>query len=392
LKSSKKGTLYSRAKGHAGWLWNGKGENKKEKSPAKLAAISGKSRRTIIREMNRGKTTQRRSPDREAVGYYGADLGQLRADENRQNHGPMEKIWHDYILAAALLVLLSASSCVSGPRVEVFEFREARLIGEFEPQWRELTAGLAVTSGKIRRPRLEFWALRVDLTDQNMEITVNDAESDQDWPAGTIPAVTVTGFAAAYGCIAAMNAGPFFPVSDKAGERRTLTGVFISNGRMVSPPVSRYDCLVFYDDGRAAVLPQAELASVDGVRHALGGFFTVLDGGRLTERGTVSGNTRHPRSAAAVSGGGRVLYLLVVDGRRPGSVGTTETETGLLLSALGAESGLLMDGGGSSALALELDGKISAVNRPVHGGIAGRERAVATCIGLRRRSPAPLDE
>ena len=40
-----------------------------------------------------------------------------------------------------------------------------------------------------------------------------------------------------------------------------------------------------------------------------------------------------------------VLYLLVVDGRRPGSVGATEVETALLLLSLGAESGLLMDGG-----------------------------------------------
>jgi hypothetical protein len=34
------------------WLWNGKGKANKERSPAKLAAILGKSRRTIIREMN----------------------------------------------------------------------------------------------------------------------------------------------------------------------------------------------------------------------------------------------------------------------------------------------------------------------------------------------------
>ncbi|MDR3355882.1 MAG: phosphodiester glycosidase family protein [Spirochaetaceae bacterium] len=291
------------------------------------------------------------------------------------------------LTGAVWLLLLFSSSCASAPRGETFGFSRARLVDDFVPQWRELKPGIDLTAGKISRPRLEFWALRVDLTDKNIEIAVNEAEPEDSLPAGTIPALTVSGFAARYGCAAAMNAGPFSPVSDKADEPRLLTGIFVSNGRTVSPPLSRYDCLVFYDDGRAAVLSQTDLAGIGGIRHALGGFFTVLVEGNLPERGPQSRKIRHPRSAAAVSGGGAVLYLLVIDGRRPGSVGATEVETGLLLRVLGAESGLIMDGGGSSALALEYGGKIILVNKPVHGGIAGRERAVATCIGVRRTDP-----
>ena len=199
------------------------------------------------------------------------------------------------ILAAggALLLLLVPESCASVPGLPVLSHAER--IGDFVPQWQELTEGIAVTAGKIVRPRLEFWAARVDLMNKNIEIVVNNAETGGGLPAGTIPAVTVSGFAARYGCVAAMNAGPFSPVSDKSGEPRVLTGIFISNGVTVSPPVSRYDCLVFYDDGRAAVLPQAELTTDRGVRHALGGFFTVLDGARPVERGPQSGNIRHPR-------------------------------------------------------------------------------------------------
>jgi exopolysaccharide biosynthesis protein len=286
-------------------------------------------------------------------------------------------------VSLALFLLLFSASCASAPHGRAFLFSEARQIGEFIPQWQDLSGGISVVAGRIGRPRLEFWALRVDLTDKNIEIVVNDAETDKNFEAGTIPALTVSGFVVRYGCIAAMNAGPFSPVSDRTGEMRVLTGVFISNGRTVSRPLSRYDCLVFYDDGRAAVLPQGELAGLDGVRHALGGFFTVLDRGRLEERGPESREIRHPRSAAATSGGGGVLYLLVIDGRRLGSEGATELETGLLLRALGAESGLLMDGGGSSALSLDLGGKVAPLNKPIHGGIPGRERAVATCIGVR---------
>jgi exopolysaccharide biosynthesis protein len=229
---------------------------------------------------------------------------------------------------------------------------------------------------------MEFWALRIDLRDTQIEITVNEAAAEGNFYAGSIPALTVSGFAAAYDCIAAMNAGPFSPVSAKTGEKRFLTGVFISSGRLVSLPDPRYDSLVIYDNGQAAILPQREIL-YDGIRHAVGGFYAVLDSGNLTERATL-GKQRHPRSAAAVSDGGFTLYLLVIDGRRPGSRGATEKETALLLRALGAEDGLLMDGGGSSALAVNIDGKIQLVNKPVHGGIIGRERAVATCIGIRR--------
>jgi exopolysaccharide biosynthesis protein len=263
-------------------------------------------------------------------------------------------------------------------------------IEDFSPEWRELQAGIDIAAGRIVSPRLEFWALRIDLSDKNIEIVVNDVVSGEDFPAGTLPAVTVSGFAGKYGCAAAMNAGPFWPATGKAGERRVLTGVFVSSGKPSGLPDARYDGLLFYDDGRAAVLPQREMRGFSGVRHALGGFYTVLRDGRLQERGAVSVKARHPRSVAGVGGGGFTLYLLVIDGRRPGSAGATEWETGILLRALGAEDGLTMDGGGSSAMAAaESGGAVRLVNKPVHGGIPGRERAVASCIGVRSR-PLPV--
>jgi exopolysaccharide biosynthesis protein len=74
---------------------------------------------------------------------------------------------------------------------------------------------------------------------------------------------------------------------------------------------------------------------------------------------------------------------VVIDGRRPGSVGATEVETALLLRALGSADGINFDGGGSSAMALRYpDGKVRTVNTPVHGGVAGSERAVAGCLGI----------
>jgi hypothetical protein len=292
-------------------------------------------------------------------------------------------------LLSASVILFLVSSCISIQPQSGITPVISRQIDDFVPQWQELCTGLALSYGKIKHPRLEFWALRVNLADENLEIIVNEA--DENSQAEGLPSVTVSGFAAQYGCIAAMNAGPFSPVSNKIGEERILTGVFVSNYRLVSLPDSRYSALLFYDNGSAAVVPQRECIDFAGIRHALGGFYTILENGVLVKRDSAGKikrrEPRHPRSAAGVSDKGFTLYLLVIDGRRLGSVGATEQETGRLLLALGAEDGILMDGGGSSALALDINGNGQAriINRPVHAGIAGNERAVAACLGARQR-------
>jgi hypothetical protein len=286
---------------------------------------------------------------------------------------------------AALVVLFAASSCATAPRLASVKPAVFGKIEYVVPEWRKLYPGLDFIAGRIERPRLEFWAIRADLTDSRVEVAVNDGIDES---ARTIQSVTVSGFAAKYGCAAAMNAGPFSPVSSKTGEARTLTGVFISGGVVASPPDPRYDSLLFYEDGRAAVLPQRKLSDFNDVRHAVGGFYAILKDGFLTERVVANASRRHPRSAAGINGGW--LYLLVIDGRRFGSAGATEQETALLLRALGALDGILMDGGGSTALALYADGTVKLANRPIHGGIVGRERAVATCIGIRyKKQPLP---
>ena len=59
---------------------------------------------------------------------------------------------------------------------------------------------------------------------------------------------------------------------------------------------------------------------------------------------------RHPRSAIGTSAGGRILWLIAVDGRQTASVGMTLTELAALMRELGITEGLNLDGGGSTAL------------------------------------------
>jgi exopolysaccharide biosynthesis protein len=208
---------------------------------------------------------------------------------------------------------------------------------------------------------------------------------------GAVPSTHVSGVVRRYECLAGINTAPFSPVSGREGEARTIAGLAVSDGILRSPPHPSYDALVFYKDRRAAIQRQTEIVGLGEVDNAAGGFYAILREGalppRLLDEGGQprAGQPRHPRSAGGLSADGKTLYLLVIDGRRPGSVGATEAETGLLLRRLGASRGINFDGGGSTALALRFpDGKVRPVNTPIHGGIPGRERGVAACLGIAR--------
>jgi hypothetical protein len=274
-------------------------------------------------------------------------------------------------------------SCASFPSASV---PRAAVPEALNPQWQSLARGIDYFAGKVRRPRLELWAFRVDLYDPALDVVVS--KSAPGFQAGHMPSTKVTGFVKRYNCVLGINANPFSPVSGKEGEDREIAGITLSGGVQIAPPDPRYDALVFYRGGGAQILSQALLENPEQPQHiadAVGGFFILLWEGALP--GRLEGGreqSRHPRSAAGLSADGRTLYLLVIDGRRPGSAGATEAETGLILKRLGAFTGLNFDGGGSSALALRRpDGKVRTVNTPIHGGIPGRERGVASCLGIR---------
>jgi exopolysaccharide biosynthesis protein len=248
--------------------------------------------------------------------------------------------------------------------------------------------GIGYLEARIGKPRLQLWALRVDLDNPGLEFVVNGVPGESP---GVIPSTTVSGFVRDYGCVAGINANPFGKVSARVGEPRTIAGITLAEGFLAAAPDPRYDALVFYRDGAVAIVNQGDLdeAALESARNAVGGFFVVLRNGAPAERllgQTGEAAPRHPRSAAGLSADGKTLYLLAVDGRRPGSVGATEGELALLLRQLGADDGLNFDGGGSTALVLRHpDGTIRPVNTPIHNLIPGQERAVATCLGISQK-------
>jgi hypothetical protein len=254
------------------------------------------------------------------------------------------------------------------------------------PQWQSLTNGVDFFHGKITVPQLavsnmEFWALKIDLLAPNLQIVVKGGTLDGAADAGTL-SVKVSSFVSANGLTAGINATPFDISTAKEGQPIKNVGIIISDGKLIAPANSRYDALVFYADGKTAIVNQSSIKSTENIVNAVGGFHHILINGEPAER-TIGRENRDPRSAAGISANGQYLYLLVIDGRRMESAGGTEKETALLMLALGAWNGINFDGGGSTALALRgEDGKVRVVNTPVHGGIHGRERAVAGCLGI----------
>lgn len=100
----------------------------------------------------------------------------------------------------------------------------------------------------------------------------------------------------------------------------------------------------------------------------IGGWPRIRLGGRnvaadaAVVEGTISRNAeaRHPRTAVGYSRDGRMLFLLVVDGRSATSVGVTLVELAEVLGRLGAWEALNFDGGGSTTMVI--DGAV--VNAP----------------------------
>jgi len=282
-----------------------------------------------------------------------------------------------FFIFPLLLIFLSCAtvSPINSAREkpEVFSTFE-----DVQPSWQAFTDSIGYFHGKIARPELEFWALKIDLRAPQTRIVVRGGSVDD----GDTYSTKVSSFVRNNSLAAGINAVPFDVVSAIENRPVKNIGIVISDGRLVSPAVPRYDALVFYTDGRAAIESQTAINSAEGIENAIGGFRIILISGEPAER-TYALEARHPRSAAGLSADGNYLYLLVVDGRRPGSVGSTERETALILRALGSWEGINFDGGGSSALVLRYpDGRIRPVNTPIHGGVPGLERAAAGCIGI----------
>jgi Phosphodiester glycosidase len=117
--------------------------------------------------------------------------------------------------------------------------------------------------------------------------------------------------------------------------------------------------------------------------------YNALSGDRmLVEQGSIvqdlDTTNLNPRTAIGINKNGRLLILVVVDGRQPFySEGATFPELAQIMLDQGAFFAMALDGGGSSTMVIQgEDGKSVIMNSPIDNYIPGRERPVANHLGV----------
>ncbi len=122
----------------------------------------------------------------------------------------------------------------------------------------------------------------------------------------------------------------------------------------------------------------ATTPNFETIKTAVGGGGLLLIDGQVQTEYSHSVSGTHPRTAVGIDKTGKIITLVVVDGRRTNASGMTMPQLGQLMKDLGCHNAMNLDGGGSSLMALKQDGTQQVVNTPSDGG----KRAVTNSIGI----------
>lgn len=248
-------------------------------------------------------------------------------------------------------------------------------------KWTPIFRGVEMTKGRIDAPNPSvFYAAKVDLKAKGVSLFT----TQQAGPKDTI-SDTTSHFLLHNQVQLAVNTGFFSPCCEEKPEPKDVQGLAISQGHIVSQisPNNEYDVALLVRHGKAEIRHVSPTDDLSDVETAIAGSAEIVLDGK--NNGNVNlmhkADKPNPRTVIGTSKDGRYLYLVVIDGRKPGySIGTTNTESAEILLKLGASAALNVDGGGSTAMARD-DGHqgVVMVNQPS----AGKERWDAIQLGVR---------
>ena len=268
----------------------------------------------------------------------------------------MNKIFVTFLLLLLSLIPAGAAMKLEGQ----FDWKSSSV--------KTLRPGVIYAAMELKSPRqIKLAIVRVDLKTPGLRFKMTPRAEGWGKPMPDFPKLTIR--------TRRMTCRKFMEESLKKGENMCIVingspwgpwqapwnhpfadrqGLIVADGVMVSPVMAKRPSFVVYKNGKCAFVQLAENADISQIRHAISGFSFVLNAGKLT----VKDNPKNlaPRTGYGLSGCGRYLYLLVLDGRQPGySMGSSVCEVGELLKYFGASSGLNMDGGGSTTLFIRKD-------------------------------------
>lgn len=291
--------------------------------------------------------------------------------EGRKMVQGMKRITYGLVVAMTLCLL---ASCASQPSAA----------SKIESTWRPLFQGVDYRFIEISDPRpLRIHVAKVDVQDPAISFIVTPQNGDEPLDTNS---QTASSFLAEHECQLAINASPFRPVVVVQGAAQDVRGVSVNDGDSYSAlDEPNYGALVITSDRRAAILsPPIESLPVN-VTHGVGGFRILLRGGQSVEQ---VNQAIHPRTAIGVDKSGQYLFMVVIDGRQPGtSEGVSLDELATWMQQFGAYDALNLDGGGSSAMIIQgRDGEPQALNTPINLGIPGMQRPNANHLGVYAKS------
>jgi hypothetical protein len=253
-------------------------------------------------------------------------------------------------------------------------------------------------------------ALRIDLHDPDIRLMLTPPLTNNYVPNQRETLMrTPSEFLVEHDLQVAINAVYFDPAgySNPSGTPAWLTGVAISEGRLVSEQAGTIDsesAMLFTTNNQATfVALNSPPASTEGIFTAFSGLYPlVTDGVNISFAYTNVGGTIHqrqPRTAFGLSQDGRYLILITIDGRQNDfSDGALDWETAEFLLLFGAWNGMNMDGGGSTCMV-----KASYCGDPIDinqnsfqfaVGRPGSQRPIGCSFGVRARplSGGPIRE
>lgn len=248
------------------------------------------------------------------------------------------------------------------------------------PEWQPLYQGIDYRLDELSAPRrLRIHQVRVDTRAEGIKFftTPDNGEAPEE-----VNGRRTATFLKEFDLEVAINGTGFKPIA-KEGAPVDLLGLSISEGRSVSAVDAASGNPVFLatptQEARILRAPFGASGFPDA-HNALQGWYGA--NGMLLDDGQVTTTTVdiHPRTAIGVSQDGRYVYLLVADGRQPGtSEGMTLIELAEWMKRLGCWDAMNLDGGGSSTLVVKgEEGKPKILNSPS----GGSQRSVGNHLGV----------
>ena len=255
-----------------------------------------------------------------------------------------------------LLILVCCLWCFSGCTTAPTTYTDTpyQPVTRAEIRWRPLSPG--IEAADIHNPQLPLIVhiVKIDLLNPAVSVITSEAALFKN-NRGRLRGETTRDFALRHNTIVAFNAAPFKTRSLLFSVYRTIVGIHITDFRRMSMPHERYGALLFYADKTARIIDaQTEDLLLENVRHAVGGFWTILRNGTVLPQKL---HRRDSRTAVGIADNGRTLFVVTVEGEnKRKSHGLSFEETARLMRELGADDALQLDGGSSSSLVLQENG------------------------------------